>query len=191
MSDDPEQDEATSITRLLGRLTHGDPRAAEELLPLIYAQLHRMARREMRGQRADHTLGATALVNEAYLKLFQGEGQDWRDRDHFLALAARAMRQILVDHARGKNREKRKPSGRPVPLDEILESYEKKDVDVVALDDALEKLGEMDPLMVKVVELRYFGGFQVKEVARILDVSVRKVEREWQTARTWLRKEMA
>ncbi|MEM7309777.1 MAG: sigma-70 family RNA polymerase sigma factor [Planctomycetota bacterium] len=180
--------DSAEITRLLGRVTDGDRQAADELLPLLYSALHQMARGEMRRQRPDHTLGATALVHEAYLKLFQGQGGDFRDRDHFLALASRAMRQVLVDHARTRNREKRRPPGKCVPLDDLVESYETSAEDLVSLDDALRKLASVDPQMVKVVELRFFGGLPVKDVARILGLSVRTVEREWQAARGWLKK---
>lgn len=188
----PVHPDDADITQLLGRLSNGDQRAQDELIPLIYAQLHRMARGQMSRQRPDHTLGATALVNEAYLKIFQGEQPVWRDKDHFLALASTAMRQILVDHARGKNRDKRKSPGHAVPLvDELLASYEENSVDLLALDEALQGLAQVDPLAVQVVELRFFGGLQVKDVARVLDLSVRKVERTWQSARVWLNKEMS
>ena len=166
-------DDSLEITRLLGRVSDGDAEAAEEILPLLYAELHRMARGEMRHQRANHTLGATGLVSEAYLKLFGGRRNDFRDRDHFLALASRAMRQVLVDHARGRNRDKRRPRGRAVPLDDLVDSYEASAEDLLSLNEALDRLGQVDEQMVRVVELRFFGGLAMADVARILDLSKR------------------
>ncbi|MCZ6598799.1 MAG: sigma-70 family RNA polymerase sigma factor [Planctomycetota bacterium] len=176
------------MTSLLAHLTEGDEGAADKLLPLIYGELHRMAERKMRGQSPDHTLQATALVNEAYLKLFQDGKGRVKNREHFLALAATAMRSVLVDHARTKNRQKRKATGKNVPLDNLLDSYQSRAVvDLIALDDALKKLAEFDADMARVVELRFFGGLSVKEVASVLEVSTRRVEREWTMAKAWLR----
>ena len=180
-----------TVARLFEKMSGGDKHAADELLPLIYRDLHRLATSRMQGQRPDHTLQATALVNEVYLKLFQGVGTLCKDRDHFLARATSAMRSILVDHARTKNRVKRRNDGERVPIDEITEELEETGIDLLALDSALEKLGARDPQMVKIIELRFFGDMTVSETARILDLSVRSVEREWATARAWLRKEIA
>ncbi len=179
-----------SITLLLQRWNDGDRSAADELVPLVHEELMRLAKRRMKGQPRGHTLEATALVNEAFLKLF-GEGQyDWRDREHFLRAASRAMRSILVDHARGKNRVKRKPTGDRVFLDELVASYEDRAQDIVALDESLKRLEEIDPDLVRVVELRFYCGCTVDETARALGFSTRKTERAWTAARAWLRSQL-
>lgn len=183
-------DSKKSVTIWLQRLKDGDQGAVDKLFPLIYEELHRLARRSMGGQRPDHTLQATALVNEAYIRLFRDNCPDWRDRNHFMAFAARAMRSILVDHARSKNRVKRKPGGERVALDDLTESYEEHAFDLVGLDDALRKLAEIDETAVRMVELRFFGGLSMKETAEILKLSPRTLEREWQAAKAWLRREM-
>jgi RNA polymerase sigma factor (TIGR02999 family) len=182
--------DSETVTEILKSLTQGNERAAEELLPLVYDELHRLAKHRMRSQRPDHTLQATALVNEAYLKLFGGGQPNWRDRDHFIAVAARAMRSVLVDHARSKQRQKRQPTGECVALDELMDSFEERAFDLIALDEALNRLGDADRLTVRVIELRFFAGLSYKEIARVLGLSVRTVEREWEAGRAWLRKEM-
>lgn len=154
---------------------------------LVYDELHRMADRQMRRQRPDHTLQATALVNEAYIRVF---GQEWRDREHFLSVAARAMRSILVDHARKKATAKRTPGGERVALDDLTQTYEERAIDLVALDDALNQLSEVDPEMVRLVELRFFAGLTMEEAASFLNISPRKAQKEWCTARAWLRREI-
>jgi RNA polymerase sigma factor (TIGR02999 family) len=182
----PHQD--SEVTNLLRRLSEGDLGAAEELFPLIYHELHRLARKNMQGQRPDHTLQASALVNEAYLRLFRDAAPNWKDRNHFMAFAARAMRSILVDHARSKKRDKRTPGGERVSMDELIATYEERAFDLVALDDALSKLAEIDEQMVRIVELRFFAGMNVRETASVLGLSPRSVEREWQAAKALLRK---
>lgn len=162
-----------------------------ELLAVIYGELRQLAHHKMRGQRPDHTLQATALVNEAYLKLAKS-GADVRvcGRDQLLALAASAMRSVLVDHARSKSRSKRRPEGISVPLEGLAASYEENAIDLVGLDLALERLAELDEDAARVVELRFFGGLSVREVARILGLTSHRVEREWHLARVWLRGEL-
>jgi RNA polymerase sigma factor (TIGR02999 family) len=181
------KDGISSVTRLLKRVEEGDSGASDQLFMLVYDELHRMADRQMRRQRPDHTLQATALVNEAYIRVF---GQDWRDRDHFLSVAARAMRSILVDHARKKTTAKRTPGGQRVPLDELTQTYEDRAIDLVAMDEALNRLAEVDPNMVRLVELRFFAGLSMEESASFLNISTRKAQKEWSTARAWLRREV-
>ena len=157
-----------------------------EFLEALYEDLRAQARRWMKGQRPSHTLQATALVNEAYLKLARGTGTCWEDRRHFLAAASSAMRQILIDHARAKKRLKRQAPGQREPLDEVLIQYDNNAFDLEALDSALEELARFNPEMARAVELRFFGAATVEETASILDMSRRTFERRWQAARAWL-----
>ena len=180
----------TPVSELLQRWSKGDGRAADELFVHVYDQLHRLARQKMAGQRADHSLQATALVNEAWLRLAGETGPDCKDREHFLALAARAMRSILVDHARSKNRDKRRPKGEHVGLDELVESYSQHAFDLIQLNDVLEKLAQIDERLVRLIELRFFAGLSMEEAASVLGMPLRSAEREWAAARAWLRKEM-
>ncbi len=180
------------ITDLLRRMSRGDAEAESALLAFLYEELHRVARACMRGQPPGHTLQATALVHEAYLRLVRLRDFPWKDRDHFLAVAARAMRSVLVDHARGKGRAKRGGKNRRRhPLDSVVVSYEERALDLLALNDALERLAGLDAQAAKVVERRFFGGMTVEEVARGLGVSVRTVERDWEMARTWLHRALS
>jgi RNA polymerase sigma-70 factor (ECF subfamily) len=178
------------VTLLLARMRDGDRDAAEELLPLVYSELHGIATCQMHGQAAGHTLQTTALVNEVFLRMFDGDGSDWENRAHFFSVASRAMRSILVDHARGKNRLKRKPAGERVTLDGLIEGYEERAIDLEQLDRALLDLEQHDERMVRLVELRFFGGRGMAETAETLGMSLRMAEREWRTARAWLRKEL-
>jgi RNA polymerase sigma-70 factor (ECF subfamily) len=179
-----------AITRLLEQIQTGSQLAREELLPLLYEELHAIAQRLMRGQSPGHTLQTTALVNEALLKIFKDDPSSWETRAHFLGFAAHAMRSVLVDHARSKGRIKRSPLGQRVPLDELVASYEERSIDLVALDEALEQMAALDPRMVRLVELRFFGGRTMAETAEILGVPMRTAEREWRTARAWLKVEL-
>lgn len=181
------KDGISSVTRLLKLVEDGDGEASDQLFMLVYEELHRMADRQMRRQRPDHTLQATALVNEAYIRVF---GQEWRDRDHFLSVASRAMRSILVDHARRKMANKRNPGGQRVPLDDLTQSYEDRAIDLVALDEALTRLAEVDPDMVRLVELRFFAGLTMEDAAAFLGISIHKAQKEWNTARAWIRREI-
>lgn len=180
-----------SVSEVLRRLAKGDSAANSELIKLLYTELHQLASRRMAAQPRDHTLQATALVNEAYVKLFDGAQASFRDRDHFLAVAATAMRSVLVDHARGRNRIKRKPKGERVFLEDVLHSYEQGGHDVIALDDALHSLAALDPQAVSIVDMRFFGGLTEEETARVLSLSVRTVQRDWAAAKAWLHKELS
>lgn len=188
------------VTRLLVALRHGDADAKAQLMELLHAELAQLARRYMRQERPNHTLQPTALVNEAYIRLLGKEHVDWQNRPHFLAHAARAMRQVLVDHARGHRADKRGgtqvklsledadvSSGEPVG--EILLSPD-RNAEVVAVDNALEELAQLDPRQAQIVELRFFGGLTEKEIGDLLDVTERTVRREWRTARLWLQRRL-
>ena len=159
------------------------------LLPLVYEELRRVARRHLRGERPDHTLQTTALINEAYLRLMDQDAAEVRDRCHFVALTSRLMRQILVDHARARLARKR-DGGCRITLAEHLAVAEPGEVDVLAVDEALNRLGALDPQQARIVELRYFGGLSIRETAEVLDVSEATVKRDWATARAWLHREI-
>lgn len=177
-------------TMLLQRLADGDRAAADQLLPLLYSELHGLASRHMRGERAGHTLQATALLHEAYLRLVDVTEPDWDGRGHFLRMASRAMRNVLVDHARSRNAAKRGGQARRVPLDDALASFETDSLDLLALDEALERLFVADEQTARIVELRFFGGQSVADTATALSVSPSTVERGWRVARAWLRLEL-
>jgi RNA polymerase sigma factor (TIGR02999 family) len=179
-----------TITRLLADIRGGKDVAREELLPMVYAELHHIAERFMRSQKPGHTLQTTALVNEALLKVFRDEHDTWENRAHFLAFASHAMRSVLVDCARAKTRVKRDPVGKRVALEELVSTYEARSIDLLGLDEALARLGERDPRLVSLVELRFFGGRTMPETAEILGVSLRTAEREWKSARAWLKAEL-
>jgi len=177
------------VTLLLRAMKNGDKSAAEKLLPLVYSELHRLARGYMRQERQDHTLQPTALINEAYLRL-AGEGIDWQNRQHFIGVAANVMRRLLVDYARAHNAEMRGGDLQRVELAEGSMIAAGRSNEVLALHDALTALEAVDPRQAKVVELRYFGGFSVEEIAGILEISPRSVMRHWALARIWLLKQM-
>jgi RNA polymerase sigma factor (TIGR02999 family) len=169
----------------------GDDEALARLIPLVHAELQRIARRCMRGERPDHTLQATALVNEAYLRLVDAKKMNWQDRAHFVAMAARLMRRILVDSARARASHKRGGGALKVSITDALgEVSDDKGLDMVRLDDALNALADKDPRKCRVVELRYFGGLSVDESAAVLDISAETVMRDWKVARAWLMREM-
>lgn len=176
----------SDITSLLERASSGDSRAADSLLPLVYGELRAHAERLMQQERIDHTLQATALVHEAYLRLVDQTRVEFNSRGHFFAIAARAIRQILVDHARTRGRAKRGGGAAPVPLDEGLVSAYEKSTDLLALDEALEKLAATHPRPAKIVEMRFFAGLTIDETAVVLGTSTATVEREWRFARAWL-----
>ena len=178
-------------SEILSAIVAGDDADALRLLELVYDDLHRLAAKYMQQENQGHTLQTTALVNEAYLKLIDQTRVDWRGRSHFFAVGAQAMRRILVNHAKAKKRLKRGGQGRRVPLDEPLAVSAERDEDVLALDEALEKLAELDPRQARLVELRFFGGLNVEETAEVLGVSKRTVEREWTACRAWLRRELS
>jgi RNA polymerase sigma-70 factor (ECF subfamily) len=177
------------VTRLLKAMHAGDAQAAESLLPLVYAELHRLAKGYMRRERPDHTLQATALINEAYLRLV-GEDIDWNSRAHFIGLAANVMRQVLVDYARGRKAEQRGGGLQRVEMQEELAISPEKLDQVVELDAALNKLELENPRQARVVELRYFGGLSVEQIAALLGIAPRSVKRDWALARIWLFREL-
>ncbi len=187
-------DRAPDITPLLLAWGNGDASAGEQLLPVIYAELHRQASRAMRRESDDHTLQATALVHEAYLRLVDQRRTAWQNRAQFFGVAAQAMRRILVDHARAQHAEKRGGGVQQVTLNEAnqgVSSESDHSMDVLALHDALDKLAVLDPDQARLVELRYFGGLNIEETAESLGVSPATVKREWAVARAWLRREMS
>ena len=164
----------------------GDRQALDQMLPLVYDQLHDLAVRYLNRERADHTLQPTALVHEAYLRLINQHRVDWRNRAQFLGVAAGMMRRILVNHARDRGAAKRSGGGRQVSLSLVEAPSGAPDVDLVALEDALERLAALDARKAKIVELRFFGGLTMEEIGEVLGVSLSSVEREWRFARVWL-----
>lgn len=173
--------------QLLAALSRGETDAAEKLLPLVYNELKGIAARQMQRERADHTLQPTALVHEAYLKLIDQNRVEWQGRAHFCAIAANVMRRILVDYARQKNAAKRGAGAHKIAIDENLTPDQtSRDVDLVALDDALERLTVLNPRHARIVELRYFGGLTVEETAAALDISASTVKNDWRAAKAWL-----
>ena len=178
------------ITQLLLAWGAGDAAALDELMPIVYAELRKLARSYMRNQRADHTLQTTALVNEAYLRLIDSSRVKWQNRTHFFAISAQLMRRVLVDFARQRNSQKRGGEVQKVELDEALVVASEQKTDLVALDDALKALTEMNPRQSEVVELRYFGGLSEEEIAEHLGISVRTIRRDWSVARAWLYRRM-
>ncbi len=176
---------ADQPTLLLQALRDGDDGAAERLLPLVYRELRRVAGKLMRGERDNHTLQPTALIHEAFFKLIGTGSRDWQSRSHFVRVAARAMRQVLVDHARGLGANKRGGDRERVPLDGAL-TLAAPPGDVIGVDEALQQLRKQDERLASVVELRFFGGLDHPEIAEALDISLRTVERSWRLARAWL-----
>jgi RNA polymerase sigma-70 factor, ECF subfamily len=174
------------VTRLLIRLTDGDGDVMGELLPLVYDELRRLAAGYLRRERPGHTLQPTALVHEAYLRMVDQSQVRWQNRAHFLGVAAQMMRRILVDHARGQRAEKRGGEVQKLSLDENIDVSGERASDLVALDEALERLAEFDPQKARVVELRFFGGLSVEETAEVLGVSAPTVKRQWRMAKAWL-----
>ena len=181
-----DADTRDTVTRLLHAARDGDPSAFDRLMPLVYTELKQVAGRQLRREYADQAPRTTALVNELYLKLVDHAQIDWHGRAHFFTIAARAMRQILVDHARKRNAKKRGGDWQRTTLVENLLASEAKWEDLLALDDALDQLDAVDTRMRKVVEYRFFGGMTGKEIAEVLDISARTVQRDWVKARAWL-----
>ena len=178
------------ITQLLLAWSDGDQAALEKLTPLVYAELRRLAKGYMLGERPGHTLQTTALINEAYLRLIDWKNVRWQGRAHFFGVAAQLMRRILVDFARARHYAKRGGAAQQVSLDEAITIHEDRGAELIALDEALERLAEIDPRKSQIVELRFFGGLSAKETAEALQVSLRTVEREWNSARAWLYREL-
>lgn len=186
MSDQPSQ-----VSQLLAEYRRGNAEALERLMPLVYGELRRLAAYHLRDERSGHTLQPTALVHEAYLRLAIRSDLYVRDRAHFMALAAQVMRHILVDHARARRRGKRGGGRTMVELDEALGVREERHADLIALDDALTELSRLSARQGRIVELRYFGGLTIEEIAEALDVAVARVRSDWTIARTWLRRELS
>ena len=182
---------AEEITQLLITWSKGDKTALDQLVPLVYPELRRLARIHMRRENPGHTLQTSALINEAYLRLVDQQGVNWEDRAHFFAVAATVMRHILVDHARTRNYAKRGGGVLRLPLDEAKALTEQKAAQLVALDDALNDLAALDPRRGQIIELRFFGGLSLDETAEVMKVSPSTVQREWRAAIAWLRRSMS
>jgi RNA polymerase sigma factor (TIGR02999 family) len=179
------------ITQLLIAWNRGDQGARDELMPLVYDELRRLARAYLRRERPGHTLQPTALVNEAYLRLIDQSQVSWQNRAHFFGIAARLMRQVLVNHAEARRAAKRGGDAERISLNEVDRLAVDREVDLVALNEALKNLERIDPPQGQIVELRYFSGLTIEEVAEVMGVSAATVKREWATARAWLRRELS
>lgn len=173
------------VTQLLSKLSNGDRSALDELLPLVYDELRRLADRYLRRERSDHTLQATALVNEAYLRLVD-QNVPWQNRAHFFGVAAEMMRRILVDHARSHQAQKRGSGGVKLSLDEAINMSDERAADLISLDEALTALAEFDPQKSRIVELRFFAGLSIEETAKVLGIGTATVIRQWKMAKAWL-----
>ncbi|MBK8247488.1 MAG: sigma-70 family RNA polymerase sigma factor [Gemmatimonadetes bacterium] len=185
----PEASPPPDVTLLLQAVRHGEEGALDQLLPLVYNDLRQVAAKHLRGERMDHTLQATALVHEAFLRLVDQRHVNWQNRAHFFAVAAQLMRRILVDYARRVATAKR-GSGRLVSLDEGMDVPTDEPETLLGIDEALTALGEMDPRAARVVELRFYAGLTVEEVAEVMQLSSATIKREWATARAWLEAEL-
>jgi RNA polymerase sigma factor (TIGR02999 family) len=174
------------VTELLAEWGKGSQAALEQLMPLVYIELHRMARRYMGSQNAGHTLQPTARINEAYIRLASDDGREWANRAHFFSVAAKSMRHVLVDHARGRRATKRGSATPLLSLDEAIVISDERTAEIIALDDALSELAQLNQRQSDVVELRYFGGLTVEETAQVKKVSPETVLRDWRAAKAWL-----
>ena len=181
---------AGDVTQLLADVQNGRPDAASQLIPLVYDELRRLARRQMRRERSDHTLQPTALVHEAYFRLVNQPERTWQTRTHFIRIAAQVMRRMLIDHARARLTAKREGGLQRVPLEEPLLFTEEQSDELLALNEALERLAQLDARQSRVVELRFFGGLTVEETAEALAISPKTVKRDWCVARAWLHREV-
>jgi len=182
--------ESKDVTTLLLEWGGGKPQALNELMPLVYDQLRQLAARQLRRERSNHTLHSTALVHEAYLKLIDQRRVQWKDREHFFAVAAQAIRRVLVTYARSRNASKRGEGETLLVFDESIALPDRKDVDLVLLDDALDSLSRLDPQQGRIIELRFFGGLSIEDTASILGISTSTVSRDWNLARAWLHREL-
>jgi RNA polymerase sigma factor (TIGR02999 family) len=181
---------ARSVTALLTEWSRGDATARDQLLPVVYGELRRIAARQLKGERVNHTLQPTALVHEVYLRLVDQRRVDWQDRAHFLGVAAQTMRRILVDHARRHGASKRGDGVQCVSLDDAKEIAAAQEMPLLALVHALGRLETVDPALARIVELRAFGGLTIEEAAHVLEVSPSTAKREWRTAKAWLNREI-
>jgi RNA polymerase sigma factor (TIGR02999 family) len=182
---------STEVTQLLQEWREGNSRALDQLLPLVYKELRRLAHFQLRNERPDHTLQSTALVHEAYLRLVGVNPPKWESRTHFFAIAAQLMRQILVDYARRHRAAKRGGSVCKLSVEEVAETPRPTDVDVIALDNALQSLAQIDQRQSRVVELRFFGGLSLAEISEAMEIAPATVQRDWTAARAWLHREIA
>ena len=180
-----------SVTQLLREWSAGDREALDRLIPIVYDELRQQASRYLRREPPGHTLQTTALIHEAYLRLIDAQEVRWESRAHFFDIAANLMRRILVDHARKQQAAKRGGSDLKLPLDEAIAVEDKQDVDLLALDQALDRLTALDEQQARIVELRFFSGLTVEETAEVLDISPRTVKRDWAVARVWLYREIS
>lgn len=178
------------VTLLLQQASRGSRDAVDQLLPLVYDELRRIAADYLHRERADHTLQPTAIVHEAYLRLVNQQSAGWNDRTQFFAVAAKIMRRILVDHARARRAAKRGGGRRRTEFDDAFAVFEERAIDLVALDEVLNRLAEVDERKSRVVELRFFGGLSVEETSRVLNIPLRTVERDWTFAKAWLRSKL-
>ncbi len=183
--------DATDVTELLLAWNNGDPGALDRLMPVVYDELRRVARRHMAAEHAGHTLQATALVNDVYIRLVDQKRVNWQNRAHFFSAAAQIIRRILVDHARGRDRLKRGGDALKVTLNDAIDTPAGADLDMLALDDALTRLAELDPQQERIIELRFFAGLTIEETAESLNISPATVKRDWTTARAWLYREIS
>jgi RNA polymerase sigma factor (TIGR02999 family) len=182
----PERD----VTSLLVRWRNGDANAFDELAPIVYDELRKLARSHLRRERPGHTLQSTALVHEAYLRMIDQQSVSWQNRSHFYGIAAQMIRRILVDYARAKNTKKRGEAAPRIAFEEAVGAHASEDLDLVALDDALKALAEIDPRQSRIVELRYFAGLSIEDTAEVLQISPATVKRDWTVARAWLKREL-
>ncbi len=178
------------ITQLLATWSEGDPQALERLVPLVYPELRRMAKRQMARENPNHTLQTSALINEAYLKLIDRQQTDWESRAHFYAVAAQVMRHILIDHARRHLYDKRGGGAQHVPLEEADIVNDRRAADLVTLDEALNALAKLDPRRSQIIELKFFAGLNADEISEVMNISPSTVQREWRAAKAWLRHTM-
>jgi RNA polymerase sigma factor (TIGR02999 family) len=183
------QSQSKDVTQLLIDWNHGDAEAVGKLMPIIYAELHKIAAHYLSKERVNHTLQPTALVHETYLQLIEASRVNWQNRAHFFGAAARSMRHILVDHARSHQAAKR-GGGYKVSISDDMAIAQPKEIDLIALDDALNLLAELDPQQSRVVELKFFGGLSIDEIAEALSISPATVKRHWASAKAWLNREI-
>jgi RNA polymerase sigma factor (TIGR02999 family) len=187
----PAAREQGDVTGLLVEWRNGNGEALNRLMPLVYDELHALAARQLRRERPTHTLQSTALVHEAYLRLIDQRRVQWNDREHFFAVASQMIRRILVSHARGRHAVKRGGVHTTLVLDESIATPEQREIDIEALDDALERLAQLDPQQARIVELRFFGGLSIESTAGFLRISPATVKRHWNVAKAWLYREIS
>jgi RNA polymerase sigma-70 factor (ECF subfamily) len=188
--DRPQCAQKSPVTELLVRFREGDREAEAQLIPLVYVELRRLASRCLHRERGDHTLQPTALVHEVFLRLTNNNQPQWQNRAHFFGVAARLMRQILVDYARRHGTRKRGGELKKLPLDEVLAFTPEKSTELIMLDQALERLSKLDERQARIVEMKFFGGLSMEEIAGVLDISAKTANRDWTMARAWLHQEI-